>query len=642
MIKNRVSKLLNLILISIVSLFLLRLVLFINYYNYFEILTFSEILQSFLMGTRVDIISFLTFNSIIILIYFLPFKILSHRIFSKILVYFWFISLLIIIFTITADLIYFQFVFRHFGNELTAMNINDTHIVFDMIKEYKFIFLLYIIVSIILFFIFRNIDNKKVKIIQNSFLKNIILFIIIFILLILGIRGKIEGKPFSITDAFVISKTASGNLALNGFYTIYRSYSHKQKKYTFYKYEKALQNTKSILNNSIFKFNKNSIPLQRSLINNQIKPKHNIVIILLESWSSKYIDSFGHNNFKVTPNFDKLAKQSILFTNFYANGQRSIEGITALLTGVPVLKGFNYLGSGLELSNLSYLGTILKDNSYSTIAMQSSKRGSFRVNNITKLAGFDKYFGAEDMPLIGEEDKDKKPRFGTWDGNMYNLLNKELDNMKEPFLSFSFTSTTHTPFISPGKKWEHYKHNNKNIFGFLNTLKYADDKLGLFINNAKKKPWFDNTIFIFMADHTIGFGDDSGLFQDTNIKVQNRELENMRIPLLIYAPKIFKPSINNTVGSQVDIIPTLVDILGLKGSFSTLSNSLLHPTNNQFAIFNSGQTIGIVNKSGYLKHTLDKKLEQTGNNTLEEKLLSSYQIMQKLLNENKWRNNKDD
>jgi hypothetical protein len=77
--------------------------------------------------------------------------------------------------------------------------------------------------------------------------------------------------------------------------------------------------------------------------------------------------------------------------------------------------------------------------------------------------------------------------------------------------------------------------------------------------------------------------------------------------------------------------------LGLKGSFSTLSNSLIHPTNNQFAIFNSGKTIGIVNKSGYLKHTLNKKLEQTGNNTLEEKLLSSYQIVQKLLNENKWK-----
>jgi len=268
--------------------------------------------------------------------------------------------------------------------------------------------------------------------------------------------------------------------------------------------------------------------------------------------------------------------------------------------------------------------------------MQSSKRGSFRVDSITKMAGFDDYYGAEDMPLIGDEDKNSKPRFGTWDGNMYDLLHKKLSVQKEPFLSFAFTSTTHTPFYSPGKKWEAYEHNNKNLFGYLNTLKYADDKLGLFMEKARQEPWFDNTIFIFMADHTIGFGNDSAMFKGTDIKIENRDLEEMRIPLVIYAPKIFKAKTIETIGSQADIIPTLAELLKWEGSFSTLSNSIVSPKKEGFAIFNSGQTIGMIDATGYIKHTLEKRLELTGEETLEKDLLSIYQTGSSLLRTNRF------
>jgi phosphoglycerol transferase MdoB-like AlkP superfamily enzyme len=204
--------------------------------------------------------------------------------------------------------------------------------------------------------------------------------------------------------------------------------------------------------------------------------------------------------------------------------------------------------------------------------------------------------------------------------------------MKKPFISFTFTSTTHTPFVSPGKKWEVYPHNDKNIFGYLNTLKYADDKLGKFMQKCKKQPWFDNTIFLFMADHALGLSANA----QTDIKSKQRSLENMRIPLLIYAPKIFEAKHIDTIGSQVDILPTLIDILGFKENFSSLSNSLFSPNKNQFAIFLRGQTIGIVNKSGYVLHTLEKKLESTTDLKTEKELLSAYQTTTKLLRVNKW------
>ncbi|HIP47331.1 MAG TPA: LTA synthase family protein [Campylobacterales bacterium] len=633
--RSKLTKIAYFLSFSLLVLSLIRLSLWLIFADDFASLNTQEVLLSFWTGLRIDLITITTFSSLFILLLLLPFKFTDHHTYQKIIGYLWYLVLIIILFVLLADMVYFQFVHRHIGNEVTAMS-NDTHVIVDMLLEYKLLVLFYALVSFGLFQIFKKIIHRENVDKESSVLKRIVVLLSVIVVVFLSIRGKVQGKSFSMADAFVVNKTASGNLALNGFFTLYRTISKKQKIYSFYPECEALKTVNEVLASEKFTFTDKAYPLLREHKNQTNKEaKPNVVILFLESWSAKYVDSFGKNNLQVTPYFDKLASEGLVFPNFYANGQRSIEGITAIFTGIPALKGFNYLGSGLELSNLSYLGNLAKENGYSTISMQSSQRGSFRIDAISKIAGFDAYYGAEDMPLVGNEDKDATPKFGTWDGNMYHLLSQKLSTQKEPFLSFSFTSTTHSPFVSPGKKWEQYEHDTTNIFGYLNTLKYADDKLGLFMENAKKEPWFDNTIFIMMADHTIGFGDDSKLFKDTNIHIKNRVLEEMRIPLLIYAPKIFEHQVIETIGSQADILPTLIDILDWEGGFATLSHSLFSPKDEQFVLFNTGETIGMINESGYVKHTLEKRLELSGEEALEKKLLSLYQVSSKLLRENK-------
>ncbi|HIP55900.1 MAG TPA: LTA synthase family protein [Arcobacter sp.] len=634
MIKEKIYKYIYLMIISLTILTLLRLILFVSYESDFSSLTTMEVIYSFLTGIRVDIVSITTSIGILVLLLFAPFKFTDNKLFLKVIYYSWFFVFSIICFIIIADIIYFQYVHRHMGNEVLAMNKDDNLLIIDMIIEYKYIMLSYLIAMYIVFKLFSNIINKEFPTQSLGYAKRFGIFLLVLIFIVANIRGKLTGKPFSIADAFVINKIASGNLALNGFYTFYRTISKKQKLYKFYPYKEALSTTKGLLKSNKFKFIDDKYPLQRQYIQKEKVKKHNVVIILLESWSSKYIDSFGNNNLKVTPNFDYLSKNGISFPNFYANGQRSIEGITAIYTGIPVLTEFHSLGKGLELSNLSYIGNIAKANNYSTIAMQSSKGSSFRVGEISKIAGFDEYYGAEDMPLLGDEDKNKKPKFGTWDGNMFKFLNFKLKTMKEPFLSFAFTATTHAPFVSPGQRWEPYPHDKINIFGFLNTLNYSDDMLGEFMESAKKEPWFDNTIFILTADHTIGFGNDKNMFKNTNIKIENRDLENQRIPLVIYAPKILKPKIIKKIGSQVDIIPTIIDLLSWNASIGTLSNSLFDDSSNGFVLFSNSQYFGMVDNSGYVTHNLKNKLESTSNENIEKKALSIYQVSSKLLRAN--------
>jgi len=629
---TKIKNILSLFLLSLIVLSSLRLILFLFYPSDFSSLNTQELLLSFLMGIRVDIIVLSICLALPIFLLSLPFKFISNKIAQVSLYTLLFFILSTIVFIQLSDLVYFEHVHRHIANELTAMQ-NDKHIILDMVKAHYLKVIYFIAFEILLFYMFKTSISYNNN--SNSFsLKSIGFLFLISIVLYLGIRSNFSGKPFGLSDAFVTNKTASGNLAISGTFSIIKTISKKQKNYTFYDKSVALSSVRDNLKSNEFSFINDKYPLLRK-INTKNKKKYNIVIVMLESWSSKYIDSFSNNDLGVTKNFDKLAQNGLRFTNFFANGQRSIDGITALLTGIPTLPGFNYLGKGLELSNLSYLGSEAKNNNYSTLAMQSSKRGSFRIDSVMKIAGFDSYYGSEDIPPLNLEKKGAKPGFGTWDNNMLSFYLNKINSLKEPFLSFAFTSTTHSPFISPGEKWEKYKHNENNIYGYLNTLNYADEALGKFIDEAKKQKWFDNTIFIFLADHTLGFGDDSSMFEGTNIKIKDRVLENMRIPLLVYAPKIFpKAKTISKLSSQADILPSLSDLLGWQNPISTASNSIFSESSKGFVLFSYGSVIGYINNKGYIKHTLEKELENTLGKNGEKSILSFYQTISNNLRTN--------
>ncbi len=617
---------------ALLSLSILRFFLFILYLDDFADLSFLEILVSFLMGVRVDIVSLCMIFALPTFLLFLPLKIIEYKRVQVGIYFLLYIFISIVIFVIVADMVYFEHVHRHITNEITAMQ-NDIHIVFDMINLHFVKVIYFVIFELILFYFFKKIIDFNIK---SSFnLKNVALLLCVVIFFVFGIRNSIASKPFGLSDAFTTNKTSSGNLAINGFFSLSKSFK-KQTIYHFFDEKIATKYVKNTLKSKDFNFIDEKYPILRQA-KNTIAKKHNVVIVLLESWSSKYIDSFSNNNLGVTKNFDKIANNGLKFTNFFANGQRSIEGITALFTGIPILPGFNYLGKGLELSNFSYLGNSAKNAGYSTMAMQSSKRNSFRIDSIAKLAGFDKFYGKEDIPDLGLERKDAKPRFGTWDNNMLSFYLKKINTLEEPFLSFAFTSTTHIPFVSPGKKWEKYKHDENNILGFLNTLNYADEALGNFMEKAKRQKWFDNTIFIFMADHTVGFGRNKELLENTNIKIKNdRALENMRIPLVFYAPKIFTQAKSiGKLSSQADILPTLSDYLGWKTPIATASNSIFSTSSNPFVLFTNGNILGFVSNEGFIKHNLKNTLENNLGNEGMKKILSFYQILSNGIRNNK-------
>jgi len=457
------------------------------------------------------------------------------------------------------------------------------------------------------------------------------------LVLFLGIRGTISGKAFGTSDAFATNKISSGNLALNGVFAIFKTAKNEQKHNLMDK-QKAIEITKEALVTPNAPFVDDNHPLLRSYKakNNQ---KHNVVIVLLESWGAEHIDGFTkYKELNITPFFKELSNESLKFTNFYANGFRSIFGITSLFTGVTLSSGFEYLGRGLELSNLSYLGTIAKQNGYSTLAMQGGNRRSYRIDAISNLAGFDEYYGAEDIPNVEIIEKGRDARTGTYDHNLLTFYNQKISTLKEPFLTFAFTSTNHPDLYLPRAELEKYPHDLNNYYGELNAYMYVDNAIKKFMENAKKEPWFDNTIFIFTADH--GNGD---ALNEIGKKLRGDQeklgsIEHYRIPLAIYAPKIYKPQEIATLGSQTDIFPTIVDMLGFEANITTLGTSLFDKEiEDRFVYYFAGNMIGLIKNDGYVVHNFKNVVEQKSISQEDINLLFAIDTAQAyLLEKNLW------
>lgn len=631
--KNRYTQLFSALFIALILFFLTRVYLYLSYLDYFSNLTFFESIASFFMGTRVDIAVIFTFTAPLFLALALPFKFASHKIYRG------FFGVLLgtiiasIIFFNIGDILYFGFVNRHLSNELSLIG-NDVGILFDMAKEY---FLLQSIVGAFLFLgivcIYYKIFTSDIKN-QDVYTKQWIYLILIIIIAFLGIRGKITGISFGTSDAFATNKVSSGNLALNGMFCFYRGGNKSNINHSALELKEAVKNVKEALASDKIKYINPEYPMMRSYTNTK-KEKYNVVIVMIESFSAKYLDSLSHNDFKVTPTLDKMAKDGILYTNFYANGQRSQEGITSIYTGLTQVVGYENFGEGLELYNPSFLGKIAHKNGYNTIAMQSSDRGSFRVDKLSELAGFEDYYGAKDFPHKGEEVG--KPHFGAWDGDMFRFLSSKLHTIKEPFISFSFTATTHAPYHSPGKKWEKYPHGANTEQGYLNTMFYVDSQIDEFMKKAKKEPWFNRTVFIFTADH-VGHAELSELIKkDTD--EEKHLLPDFRVPLVIYAPKIFKPQTSDLVASHNDIMSSIIDLLGWNSAFSSIGQSLFDTSvKSRFAFVKRGNTLAITDGKGSVGYNFCNFIDEKGNVSKElKKLLLSVDTAEaNLLKNSKW------
>jgi phosphoglycerol transferase MdoB-like AlkP superfamily enzyme len=227
----------------------------------------------------------------------------------------------------------------------------------------------------------------------------------------------------------------------------------------------------------------------------------------------------------------------------YANGLRSVDGIPAILAGIPAQMEESFLASIYQSNNYKGLADYYKEMGYSTSFFHGGHNGTFNLDNFAYTSGFEKYYGKDQYKGAAAD----VSHWGIYDEPFFKFTGHEVGKMKPPFLAALFSLSSHHPYEVPEQYVQtHTQHADK----LLNSVLYADHALKTFFEQIKQEPWFAHTLFIITADHCgpaiTGIG--------------GQKINRLHIPLLMYHPTdSFFRGVRNTPVQQIDIMPTLLD-----------------------------------------------------------------------------------
>jgi phosphoglycerol transferase MdoB-like AlkP superfamily enzyme len=612
-----------LLLLFLLPAALIRLALYLAYHDDFSSLSILQVLAAFLVGVRFDFSMAIMVVGIPLLLLLLPFRWSHHKLWQGLWGWLIYLALAAFICMMVIDAIYFGYVHRHVGSEINTLSADMDSMVSIAFSQYRGALLLFTGAVLAGAWFWRSVLAPIPAPPPRPWLRLALLPLAVIAMFGLA-RGGFTGKPISVGEAFFSDSLPQGYLALNGAFAMSRALSETTPPLkTFMPQAQASALTQQHLAGAHSTFPSTDYPLYQPAHAVAAKPQPNVVVLMLESWGALHIDAMRQQMslpaLGATPNFDALAKQGRLYTHFYANGQRSIQGAEAILANLPTFPSMPFLGEGLEQNRQSFMGEIARAQGYETIFLQSSDRGSLRFDAIAARAGFNTYRGAPDIPELHEHPKPPST-WGTWDHNTFQEAHRLFAAAKKPFLGFVFTSTTHVPWIVPDPRWQKYA-GNTDQDKFLNSLLYADWALGQLIEAAKKAGYYDNTIFVITADHANEFVEHVDYVPNL-----------FHIPLLIVGPGI-KSGIDERFGSQYDILPTVIDMAGWSTAYAGLGRSLLDDTHEETraALSVRGDVLDWITTRGWVSHDLRRrvgysdKLSVPEADALEQALLATYQ-----------------
>ncbi|MCF6349693.1 MAG: LTA synthase family protein [Flavobacteriaceae bacterium] len=546
--------------------FIARLLFFIFNKDLLNIDFISEFFKISYHGLAFDTTAILYINSLFILLSILPLIINTKAVFQKILFYIYFTTNLIAYATNFVDIIYYKF--SNFRLTTTVLNefegeTNGLALFFSFLRDYGYIFLLFIIIAWLWIYLYKKANLNPLKINNKKiyFGFSLITFLVSVTLIIGGIRGdfKKSTRPINLVDANkYVKNPIHAALVLNTPFALIRTINKNKFKKSNYFSEKELLN--------IVK------PIKQ--YNKTVDSKPNIIVLIVESYAREYLGAFNKRynipNYKsYTPFLDSLAQHSLIFDNAFANGRKSIHGMSSILAGIPSFK-VAFTSSSYVNQKIQSLVSCLNDYGYNTSFFHGAANGSMGFLGFGNILGLDHYYGKTEF-----NNNDQSGIWGIWDEPFLQYTIKILNTKQEPFFTTVFTISSHDPFVLPKKYKGKFPKGDLKIH---KVVGYTDYALKKFFENAKKQPWFKNTIFVVTADHT------NQKFYPKYKKGINRSA----IPILFYKPDNSLTKLDSTLAQQIDIYPTLLDMVGYKKPFRSWGRSLINSNSEPFVITHTG------------------------------------------------------
>jgi len=565
--------------------FVFRLILFfteIDSLNY-DVVSLVTIFQSFGMGIRFDtvITGYIMLLPSLILIITSFFNIQLSLI--KRIIFFWTFILFTLCFIISgADIPYFNHFYSRFSIDAFAWFDNPRFVLSMILQEPKYFLIAipFFIVVIGFYKILKKVfsinlcPEKKPKMVFK------IIFSFVFILIMLiTIRGRVEHKsPIRIGTAYFSDNSFLNKLGLNPVFTLMRSYLDAQNKdnqtVKLINDKTAIKNVRQYLGITNLQFDS---PIARSILSDSLSDnKQNVVLIIMESMSAGKMSRHGNLN-NLTPFLDSLSHKSHYFENIYTSGKHTFNGIFSTLFSFPALYNQHPLK---QIKKYNGLSSSLLNHGYSTSYFTTHDSQFDNVEGFLRANDFQNVISQANYPA-----SEVRSTLGVPDDYMFRYSIDELNALAKqdkPFFATFMTTSDHGPYYIP----DYFTPKTSDIKQQI--VEYADWSLQQFISLSKKTDWFNNTLFVFIADH-------GGPLKPK----YDIALNYHHSPLIFYSPNTLDNKTFSNIGGQIDVYPTIMGMLNLPFTNNTLGIDLKKET-RPYIMINDDDKFGVLDTTHLL------------------------------------------
>jgi phosphoglycerol transferase MdoB-like AlkP superfamily enzyme len=579
---------------------LLRGLLLWRYLDMAEGIPTATLLRSFLVGARFDLTVTGYILAPVALFGLPPFIGLSDSRLTR--------KIALIYLTVTGGLAFFLNIvdlefFRHFNTRLdhVALQWFDTPgMVAQMLWE-SFSVPLYLIGLAVLaagwYFILRTITRRVfAEEERTKRTTQLLLYPLMLSLVFLAIRGRVSyWSPINWGVAYFSPYHFANQLALNSAFTFVRDTFIENRERAIDReiseampLKKALSRTEEMLGIRQDDIIPGSLIARKE--GNAPKRRLNVIFVIGESMAANFLGCLD-GAYDLGPEFDRMAEDGLLFTRFFANAGFTNNAIFSALTGLPPLPGKPLMKRTEAQREFSGLASVLRRRGYHTRFYVPHDPHFDNTQGFVIANGFETLVSKEDYPADSVISS-----LGVPDGVMFQRVLSDLDQTDEPFLAVILTGSNHYPYICPDRPYPRFPEDDPNAEKF-NAFSYADWALGRFYDGIRESDWGDSTLVVITGD--------TGLNWHPKLEL---DFSLYHIPLLMICPGVIEPGRNARVGSQKDIVATVMDILGGEWINNTLGESLLKE-GDEHALFHHAGAIGFIRGDFYALRTRDGKTQ---------------------------------
>ena len=583
-----------------------------------EVHTFSEFLKLCLYGLTFDTAALFYVNAIFLLGSIIPGKFVTSKKYQKGLfgVYMIFNSIGLSMNYI--DVVYYRFNLNRLTSKAFEVLENESNgfaLFLSFLTDYWYVFLLY---SMSLFLWVKAYKLLAVKRVEKAhmpsyIISSIVLFVAVAASAIIGIRGdwRHSTRPITLIHAMEkVDHPSQADVVLNSPFTFIRTYGKNSFKYS--------QDFSEAQIEALIQ------PIKTYSNLNEFDTPPNVVIFILESFGREYWGAMngsteieGFESF--TPFLDSLAKHSIVFSNAFANSRKSIHGMPSVLAGIPSFETA-YTSSQYATQPLQSLVSISEEMGYATSFFHGAPNGSMGLLGFSQVLGFDAYYGKNEY----NNDADFDGVWGIWDEPFFQFMKQQLTEGANPFLATVFSVSSHAPFQIPEEYDGQFK---EGYIPMHKCVQYTDYAIEQFMASSKNEPWFENTLFVFTADHG----------NQSHYDFYQKTINRFATPVMFYAPNKSWNEDPLDLAQHMDIMPTVAHLMGYEKPIRSWGRSLVGNEDSSLVvnyfgagtyffmneeyicIYNGSDAIGFYSKEDYgLQNNL---IESRTNvmNALEEK-----------------------